>query len=116
MAYTPATTTQGQGFGGTRQVSFEPVVRVAGALGMRATIDHDRQEVTDASALATLFRGYENVLEGRDARDAIFVASRICGACGSSHAVAASQALEMAFDIQTPPMTTATRNLLTATE
>jgi hydrogenase large subunit len=117
MAYTPATTPgESRGFGGTRQVNFEPVVRVAGALGLRTTIDHDRQEVTDASALATLFRGYENVLEGRDPRDAIFVASRICGACGSSHAVAAAQALEMAFDIQTPPMAVATRNLLTSTE
>ncbi|MFN2521631.1 MAG: cytochrome C, partial [Candidatus Limnocylindria bacterium] len=65
-------------------MNFEPVVRVAGALAFRTTIDHDRREVVDASALATLFRGYENVLVGRDPVDAIFVASRICGACGSS--------------------------------
>lgn len=117
MAYTPAPTrSEGRGFSGTREVNFDPVVRVAGALAFHTTIDHDRREVVDASALATLFRGYENILQGRDPRDAIFVASRICGACGSSHAATASSALEMAFDLQTPPMAVATRNLLTATE
>ena len=78
-----------------------------GALAFNTTIDHDRGEVTDASALATIFRGYENILEGRDPSDAIFVSSRICGACGSSHAAAAASALEMALDIQAPPMAVA---------
>ncbi len=117
MAYTPATTpSEGRGLSGTRQVNFDPVTRVAGGLALRTTIDHDRREVVDASALATLFRGYETILQGRDPRDAIFIASRICGACGSSHAAAAASALEMAFDIQAPPMAVAARNLLLSTE
>lgn len=117
MAYTPATVpSRGAALSGTRQVNFDPVARVCGALAFQTTIDHDRREVTDASALATMFRGYENVLVGRDPRDAIFVASRVCGACGSSHAAAAASALEMAFDLQAPPMVVAARNLLTATE
>src|SRR5919112_2903228 len=111
MAYTPAVTPgEGRSYGGTRQVNFDPVSRVAGALAFNTTIDHDRGEVTDASALGTIFRGYENILQGRDPSDAIFVSSRICGACGSSHSAAAAAALEMALDIQAPPMAVATRN------
>jgi hydrogenase large subunit len=117
MAYTPATTPgEGRSYGGTRQVNFDPVSRVSGGLAFNTTIDHDRGEVTDASALVTLFRGYENILEGRDPRDAIFISSRVCGACGSSHAATSASALEMALDIQAPPMALSTRNLLTATE
>jgi hydrogenase large subunit len=117
MAYTPAVTPgEGRSYGGTRQVNFDPVSRVAGGLAFNTTIDHDRGEVTDASALATIFRGYENILQGRDPNDAIFISSRICGACGSSHSAAAASALEMALDIQAPPMAVAARNLMTATE
>ncbi len=102
--------------GDARRVDFDPVTRVAGALSFQTTVDIEGRQVLDASALATLFRGYEVILEGRDPRDAIFVSSRACGVCGGSHATASALALEMAFGIQPPPMGIVARNILVATE
>ncbi|MBA3305187.1 MAG: nickel-dependent hydrogenase large subunit [Thermoleophilaceae bacterium] len=102
--------------GDARQVEFNPVTRVAGALAFQTAVDVEDGRVVDASALATMFRGYENILEGRDPRDAIFVSSRACGVCGGVHATASALALEMAFGIQPPPMGIVARNLLVATE
>ena len=102
--------------GEARQVEFNPVTRVAGALAFQTAVDVEDGRVVDASALATMFRGYENILEGRDPRDAIFVSSRACGVCGGVHATASALALEMAFGIQPPPMGIVARNLLVATE
>ncbi len=98
------------------RVDFDPVTRVAGALSFQTTVDLDSRRVLDASALATMFRGYEVILEGRDPRDAIFVSSRACGVCGGVHATASALACEMAFGIQPPPMGIVARNLLVATE
>ncbi len=102
--------------GSTQRVDFEPVTRVPGGLSFQTTVDAQGGRVLDASALATLFRGYEVVLEGRDVRDAIFISSRACGVCGGVHATASALACEMAFGIQPPPMGIVTRNLLVATE
>ena len=37
--------------------------------------------------MATLFRGYEVIMIGRDPRDAIYITSRACGVCGGVHSV-----------------------------
>lgn len=102
--------------GETRHVDLDPVTGVAGAGGLsfRMAIDGDR--VDDAYALATLYRGYEVILQGRDPRDAIFVSSRACGACGGVHPTASALACEMAFGIQAPPMGIVARNLMVALE
>jgi len=102
--------------GGARTVDFDPVSRVGGLLSFRTNVDLENGRVLEASAMATLFRGYENILQGRDPRDAIFISSRACGVCGGVHPTASALALEMAFGIQPPPMGIAGRNLLTALE
>ncbi len=61
--------------------------------------------------MAMLFRGYEIILQGRDPRDAIDISSRACGVCGGVHSSVSSQALDMAFGVQTPPMGVTVRNL-----
>ncbi len=102
--------------GGIRHVDFDPVSRVAGAMSFHTAVDLDNGSVRESAAMATLFRGYEVILEGRDARDAIFISSRACGVCGGAHATASALACEMAFDIQPPPMAIAARNLMSAIE
>jgi len=104
--------------GETRHVDFDPVTRVAGSGGLsfRTAIDFEGGRVLDAHALATLYRGYEVILQGRDPRDAIFISSRACGACGGVHSTASALACEMAFGIQPPPMGIVGRNLLVALE
>ena len=102
--------------GSVRQVDFDPVTRVAGALAFHTVVDLERREVLETASMATLFRGYEVILKGRDPRDAIFISSRACGVCGGVHSTTSALALEMAFGIAPPPMGIVARNLLLSIE
>ena len=101
---------------GAANMRFDPVTRVSGPLAFHVSADFDSRTVSDATAIAGAFRGYENILVGRDARDGVFVSSRACGVCGGAHPIAAAQALEMACAIQPPPMAIVGRNFLAAVE
>src|SRR5487761_1343448 len=81
--------------GYVRPLDFDPVTRVAGALAFHSTVDLKERKVLEAVSMATLFRGYEVILKGRDPRDAIFISSRACGVCGGVHAVTSAYALGM---------------------
>ena len=102
--------------GHIRQVDFDPVTRVAGALAFHTVVDLESRQVLETDSMATLFRGYEVILKGRDPRDAIFISSRACGVCGGVHSTTSALALEMAFGIAPPPMGTVARNLLLSLE
>ena len=99
-----------------KSVDYDPVTRVAGALAFHSVVDLQNREVLSANSMATLFRGYEIILKGRDPLDAIFVSSRACGVCGGVHATVAAEAMEMAFDIQPPKLGIIVRNMLLALE
>ncbi len=99
-----------------RRVDFDPVTRVAGALAFHTVVDLESREVLETASMATLFRGYEIILKGRDPRDAIFISSRACGVCGGVHATCSALACEMAFGIKPPPMGVVARNLLLSVE
>jgi len=99
-----------------RQVDFDPVTRVAGALAFHTVVDLADRRVLETDSMATLFRGYEVILKGRDPRDAIFISSRACGVCGGVHATTSALALEMAFGIAPPPMGIVARNMLLSIE
>src|ERR687888_2211492 len=94
-----------------RDLDIDPVTRVAGALAFHAVVDLEKRRVLEANSVASLFRGYEVILKGRDPRDAMFISSRVCGVCGGVHSVASSLAIEMAFGIVPPPMGIALRNI-----
>ena len=98
---------------GARLQSFDvdPVTRVAGALSFHTTVDLENRRVVDARTEATLFRGYEVILRGRDPVDAIHISSRACGVCGGVHATCAAMALEMACGVVPPPLAIIARNL-----
>ena len=102
--------------GQTRDVDFDPVTRVAGALAFHSTVDLKNKRVIDTRSMATLFRGYEVILRGRDPRDAAFISSRACGVCGGVHATCSALALEMAIGIKPPKMGILVRNLLLSCE
>jgi len=102
--------------GAVRRVDFDPVTRVAGALAFHTVVDLENRQVLETASMATLFRGYEIILKGRDPRDAIFISSRACGVCGGVHANTSALACEMAFGIHPPPMGTTARNLMQAVE
>lgn len=97
-------------------VDFDPVTRVAGALAFHSTVDLEKRRVLDTNSMATLFRGYEVILRGRDPRDAAFISSRACGVCGGVHSTCSALSLEMALDVKPPPMGIVLRNLLLSCE
>src|SRR5262252_8148311 len=97
-------------------VDFDPVTRVAGALAFHSTVDLNERRVVETNSMATLFRGYEVILRGRDPRDAAFISSRACGVCGGVHSTTSALAMEMAFPVTPPPLGIAVRNLLLALE
>ncbi|MFB6168098.1 MAG: nickel-dependent hydrogenase large subunit [Haloferacaceae archaeon] len=92
-------------------INIDPVTRVAGALAFHAKVDLANEQVLEGHSQATLFRGYEIILEGRDPRDAIDLSSRACGVCGAVHSIVSSYALEMAFPVEPPPLGVWARNM-----
>ncbi|MCE7988156.1 MAG: cytochrome C [Caldilinea sp. CFX5] len=99
-----------------KNVDFDPVTRVAGALAFHSVVDLQERKVISTNSMATLFRGYEVILRGRDPRDAAYISSRACGVCGGVHATVSALAIEMALGIQPPPLGVVMRNLLLALE
>jgi hydrogenase large subunit len=102
--------------GHIKDINMDPVTRVAGALAVHITADLEKGVHLDARAQATLFRGYEVILMGRDPRDAIFISSRACGVCGGVHSHCSAYAIEMAMGLTPPPLGTVVRNLAECAE
>jgi hydrogenase large subunit len=102
--------------GHIKDINMDPITRVAGALAVHVTADLKDRRYLDARSQATLFRGYEVILMGRDPRDAIFISSRACGVCGGVHSHASAYAIEMAMGLTPPPLGTVVRNMQEAAE
>lgn len=94
--------------------AIDPVTRLEGHLKVDLTIDtvNGVQQVVDARATGGLFRGFENLLIGRDPRDAQHITERICGVCPVAHGMAAVRALDSAFGVTIPANARILRNLV----
>ena len=99
-----------------QEFNIDPVTRIAGALAFHTVTDLKERKVLETNSLATIFRGYEIILQGRDPRDAIFISSRACGVCGGVHSTTSAMALEMAFGVKPPPLGIVVRNMALAFE
>ncbi len=93
---------------------IDPVTRIEGHLKVEVTIDTvgGQLKVTDAKCTGTQFRGFENILRGRDPKDAAYLTERICGVCPVSHGMAATLALENAAGLSAPANARILRNLV----
>jgi hydrogenase large subunit len=70
--------------------------------------------VVQARSSGTSFRGIENVLRGRDPRDAAHVTQRICGVCPIPHGRAACEAFESAAQVTVTAQARRIRNVVQA--
>ncbi len=95
----------------TKDIYIEPMTRIEGHMGAHAQADLDGKKYADAHCYATMFRGLEDILRGREPADAIWLAQRSCGVCPTPHATASVLAVEMAYEAPPPPMGIALRNL-----
>src|ERR671935_246571 len=97
-------------------MSWDPVTRIVGNLGIYTKIDFDNREVIECRSTSSIFRGYSVFMRGKDPRDAGFITSRICGICGDNHTVCSNYAQNMAFGITNPPLAEIIINLGEAAE
>jgi hydrogenase large subunit len=86
------------------ELRIDPVSRIEGHLDIKVEIDDSGDPgvsgvVVDAHCSATMFRGFEKILQGRDPRDAIILTQRICGVCPVAHAMASTKNLDSAYGV-----------------
>lgn len=92
-------------------ITIDPLTRIEGHLKVDVTVENGT--VTNAQVSGTMARGIEQLLSGRDPRDASFITERICGVCFGSHGWASSLAVETAHGTtQVSPAAQLIRNLI----
>jgi hydrogenase large subunit len=91
-----------------------PFNRVEGDLEVK--LDIAAGEVREARVVAPLYRGFEQMLVGRDPRDALVYTPRICGICSVAQSVATARALAALEGIAPPDNGRLSTNLVLANE
>jgi Ni,Fe-hydrogenase I large subunit len=91
-----------------------PFNRVEGDLEVQ--LDIEDGQVCSAQVVSPMYRGFEQMLHGKDPRDALVYAPRICGICSVAQSVAAASALADAQGIEMPLNGQLVTNLVLATE
>lgn len=94
----------------SKRITIDPVTRIEGHL--RVDVDIDSGKVNKAWASGQMWRGVENILIGRDPRDAWAITQRICGVCTTVHAIASVRAVENALQLEIPVNAQYIRNLI----
>jgi Ni,Fe-hydrogenase I large subunit len=91
-----------------------PFNRVEGDLEVKIDVQDGR--VTEAWVTSPMYRGFEQILHGKDPRDTLIYTPRICGICSVSQSVAAARALGDAMGASRPPNGDLAINLIHACE
>jgi hydrogenase large subunit len=85
-----------------KEMSWDPITRIVGSLGIYTKIDFANKIVTECHSTSSIFRGYSIFMKNKDPRDTHFITSRICGICGDNHATCSVYAQNMAYGIRSP--------------
>ncbi|HJV25071.1 MAG TPA: nickel-dependent hydrogenase large subunit [Aromatoleum sp.] len=94
----------------SQRITIDPVTRIEGHL--RIDVEVDGGKVTKAWSSGTMWRGVENILIGRDPRDAWAITQRICGVCTTVHAICSVRAVENALKLDIPVNAQLIRNMI----
>ena len=94
----------------SKRIVIDPITRIEGHLRIDVEVDGGR--VRKAWASGQMWRGIENILLGRDPRDAWLFTQRFCGVCTTVHAISSVRAVENALGIEVPPNAQYIRNLI----
>ena len=92
------------------RITIDPVTRIEGHL--RIDVEVDGGAVRNAWASGQMWRGIENILLGRDPREAWLFTQRFCGVCTTVHAIASVRAVENALQLAIPKNAQYIRNLI----
>lgn len=96
------------------RIVVDPITRIEGHLRIEAEIEDGK--IKDAFSSGTMVRQIEEILKGRDPRDAWAFVGRVCGVCTSIHSLASVRAVEDALKITVPPNAEAVRNIMFAVQ
>jgi hydrogenase large subunit len=96
----------------SKRIVIDPVTRIEGHL--RIDVEVDGGKVTKAWSSGQMWRGIENILIGRDPREAWLFTQRFCGVCTTVHAIASVRAVENAVQVEIPLNAQLIRNLILA--
>ncbi|MFD6293481.1 nickel-dependent hydrogenase large subunit [Streptomyces sp. NPDC060235] len=99
-----ATATNKPAGDGLTEMSWDPITRIVGSLGIHTKIDFKAKRVAECYSTSSVFRGYSVFMRGKDPRDAHFITSRICGICGDNHATCSVYAQNMAYGVAPPAL------------
>lgn len=91
-----------------------PFNRVEGDLQVELDVQQGR--IHSARVNAQMYRGFEQILHGKDPMDAMVIVPRICGICSVSQSVAAARALADAMQLEVPLNGALLGNLIHAVE
>jgi hydrogenase large subunit len=94
----------------SKRVTIDPITRIEGHL--RIDLEVDGGAVKKAWSTGTMWRGFEQILKGRDPRDAWVFTQRICGVCTTVHAICSVRAVENAIGLEIPTNAQYIRNLI----
>jgi len=92
------------------KIVIDPITRIEGHLRIEAEISGGK--IADAWSSSAMFRGVENILKGRDPRDAWYFVQRFCGVCTTVHAIASVRSVENALGVNIPENAELIRNLI----
>jgi hydrogenase large subunit len=92
------------------RIVVDPITRIEGHLRIEAEINNGKIE--EAYSSGTMVRLIEEILRGRDPRDAWAFVGRVCGVCTTVHSLASIRAVEDALKIVVPPNAELVRNLM----
>lgn len=93
-----------------QKVSIDPFTRIEGHLAINLEVENNY--VTDAKCVGEMFRGFEQIMQGRSPLDAQQIMQRICGVCPVSHSQASVLAQEAAYNIDVPENGRLIRNIM----
>ncbi len=93
-----------------KRIIVDPVTRIEGHL--RIDVEVENGLVSKAWSSGQMWRGIEQILQGRDPLDAWVFTQRICGVCTTVHAMASVRAVENALGLEVPVNAQHIRNLI----
>lgn len=83
------------------KISIDPITRLEGHGKIEIFLDEENN-VENAYLQVPEYKGFEKFCEGRRAEDMPNITNRVCGVCPEAHHLAATKALDDAYDVEPP--------------
>ncbi|WP_134704423.1 nickel-dependent hydrogenase large subunit [Ammoniphilus sp. YIM 78166] len=81
-----------------KRIVINPLTRISGFMEIDVFVEN--HVIVSAKTKGNLFRGFEQMMVGRNPFDAIYLTQRICGICSTAHSVGSTMALEEAMQVE----------------